>query len=69
MRDATLQQPMISHLRIPRARRAEFLNGRHVVFGKVVDGVDLLKKVANQYGTDNGVPSAELFIAGCGALN
>jgi cyclophilin family peptidyl-prolyl cis-trans isomerase len=43
------------------------LNGHHVVFGSVVDGMDVLKKIEG-YGTASGQPTAKVVIADCGQL-
>jgi cyclophilin family peptidyl-prolyl cis-trans isomerase len=44
-----------------------WLNGKHVVFGKVTGGLDVLKKVEMK-GTEFGRPSAEVKITNCGVL-
>lgn len=44
-----------------------WLNGKHVVFGKVTNGLDLVKKL-EAYGTDSGRPKATVTISDCGAL-
>ncbi len=43
------------------------LDGHHVVFGAVVEGLDVLKKVEG-LGTDSGKPKAKVLIADCGQL-
>jgi peptidyl-prolyl isomerase H (cyclophilin H) len=47
-----------------------FLDGKHVVFGKVVDGMDVVKKMENtktgQKGQD--VTNMDVVIAQCGEL-
>lgn len=43
-----------------------WLNGKHVVFGKVTNGLELVKKL-EAYGTDSGRPKASVVIADCGA--
>jgi cyclophilin family peptidyl-prolyl cis-trans isomerase len=43
------------------------LDGKHVVFGSVVDGMDVVKKIES-YGTDSGQPKAKIVIADCGEL-
>jgi cyclophilin family peptidyl-prolyl cis-trans isomerase len=45
--------------------KTDFLDGKHVVFGKVVEGMDVLKKVES-YGSQSGKTSADIVIADCG---
>ena len=44
-----------------------WLDGKHVVFGKVTDGMDLLARIEG-LGSRNGSPSAKVVIADCGQL-
>ena len=44
-----------------------WLDGKHVVFGKVVDGKDVVKTIES-VGTSSGRPKAVVKIADCGAL-
>ena len=44
-----------------------YLDGRHVVFGKVVDGMDTVKKIET-LGTESGQPKAKIVIADCGEV-
>ncbi|KAG6853191.1 cyclophilin peptidyl-prolyl cis-trans isomerase Cyp2 [Blastosporella zonata] len=44
-----------------------WLDGKHVVFGEVVDGMDLVREVENR-GTPRGTPSATIKIANCGTV-
>jgi peptidyl-prolyl isomerase F (cyclophilin D) len=44
-----------------------FLDGKHVVFGSVVEGMDVVKKVES-YGSQSGKTSAKIAIADCGEL-
>ncbi len=46
----------------------EWLNGKHVVFGKVVEGMDIVKKMEFQ-GNSNGTPKQNVMIADCGQLS
>eukprot|EP01063_Lacrimia_lanifica_P008900 TRINITY_DN1596_c0_g1_i1.p1 TRINITY_DN1596_c0_g1~~TRINITY_DN1596_c0_g1_i1.p1 ORF type:complete len:258 (+),score=132.02 TRINITY_DN1596_c0_g1_i1:58-774(+) len=42
------------------------LDGGHVVFGKVIDGLDVLKKIAAYAGDKDGPPTTVLRITACG---
>ena len=44
-----------------------FLDGRHVVFGKVVEGMDIVKKIEG-LGSQSGQTSKKIIIADCGEL-
>ncbi|MFF1449796.1 peptidylprolyl isomerase [Streptomyces sp. NPDC058274] len=44
-----------------------WLDGKHVVFGEVIEGLDLVKKIES-YGTRQGTPKAEIKIANSGTL-
>ncbi|RYG68713.1 hypothetical protein EON64_04550 [archaeon] len=44
-----------------------WLDGRHVVFGEVKDGFDVVKKM-EAMGTDSGRPKAAIVITDCGEL-
>ncbi|KAG7575264.1 hypothetical protein FFLO_00428 [Filobasidium floriforme] len=45
--------------------KTSWLDGKHVVFGKVVDNYDLVKKIES-YGSDSGKPKAEVKITNSG---
>jgi peptidyl-prolyl isomerase F (cyclophilin D) len=47
--------------------KTDHLDGRHVVFGSVVKGMDVLKKVES-YGTGSGKTKAKIVIADCGEI-
>ncbi|KAL7559285.1 hypothetical protein ACA910_001369 [Epithemia clementina (nom. ined.)] len=44
-----------------------WLNGKHVVFGKVTNGMDVVKKISFM-GTEFGKPKAEIKVVECGVL-
>jgi peptidylprolyl isomerase len=44
-----------------------WLNGKHVVFGKVVEGMDVVKKMEEQ-GSQSGRTKTEVLLAGCKEL-
>ena len=43
------------------------LNGRHCVFGQVIQGMDVVKKIES-YGSQSGKTKAEIKIVDCGQL-
>jgi len=47
--------------------KTDWLDGKHVVFGHVVEGLDLLKQMEKQ-GTQSGKPKTEVKIADCGQV-
>lgn len=47
--------------------KTEWLDGKHVVFGKVVEGMDVLKKM-EQFGSQSGATKAKIVIADCGEV-
>ena len=44
-----------------------WLDGRHVVFGEVTEGLDVVKKIEAQ-GADSGRPKVPVTIVDCGEL-
>ena len=47
--------------------KTEWLDGKHVVFGQVAEGIEVVRKI-EQVGTPSGHPSKAVVIADCGEL-
>ena len=43
------------------------LDGKHVVFGMVTEGLDILEKIEG-YGSESGKTSKKITIRNCGAI-
>ncbi len=49
-------------------KETPWLNGRHTVFGKVIEGMDVVRKIENAETDANDKPHKEIVIAKCGKL-
>ncbi|KAK6633575.1 hypothetical protein RUM43_001158 [Polyplax serrata] len=47
--------------------KTSWLDNRHVVFGKVIEGMDVVKKIEN-FGSQSGKTSKNIVIQNCGEL-
>jgi cyclophilin family peptidyl-prolyl cis-trans isomerase len=47
--------------------KTEWLDGKHVVFGKVVEGMDVVREV-EKYGSQSGKTSKKIVISDCGEI-
>ncbi|KAF2531029.1 hypothetical protein F2Q70_00033635 [Brassica cretica] len=48
--------------------KTDWLDGKHVVFGQVVEGLDVVKAI-EKVGSSSGKPSKPVVIADCGQLS
>ena len=47
--------------------KTTWLDGKHVVFGSVVEGLDVVKKVES-YGSESGKTKKKIVVSDCGQL-
>lgn len=47
--------------------KTSWLDTKHVVFGAIVDGMDVVKKIES-YGTQSGKTTKKITVANCGQL-
>jgi len=47
--------------------KTAWLDGKHVVFGSVVEGMDVVKKVES-FGSQSGATKKKIVVANCGQL-
>ncbi len=47
--------------------KTEWLDGKHVVFGKVVEGLDVIREI-EKYGSESGRTSKKIVISDCGQI-
>lgn len=47
--------------------KTEWLDGKHVVFGKVVEGMEVIKQVES-FGSRSGKTSQKITVADCGEI-
>ena len=47
--------------------KTEWLDGKHVVFGKVVEGLDVIREI-EKYGSESGQTSKKIVISDCGQI-
>ena len=48
--------------------KTEWLDGRHVIFGQIFEGMDIVKEI-EAVGSQSGRPSKKVVIEDCGEFN
>ena len=48
--------------------KTEWLDGRHVVFGSIVEGMDIIKKVES-FGSRSGKTTSKIVVDDCGEVS
>jgi len=48
--------------------KTSWLDGKHVVFGKVIDGLDVVREI-EKFGSESGRTSKPVHITDCGQLS
>jgi peptidylprolyl isomerase len=48
--------------------KCPWLDGKHVVFGKVIDGTQIVDELNKTIGTSNGKPKKKVTVVDCGIL-
>jgi cyclophilin family peptidyl-prolyl cis-trans isomerase len=47
--------------------KTEWLDGKHVVFGKVVEGLNVIQEI-EKYGSESGQTAKKIVISDCGQI-